>query len=418
MSLINQMLKDLEAHRNASKTDRSAPKLGISTSRKTHSLPSRRIFVLLALAILLIVAGVVFFGKKKQVHSVPVVVTDIKTEVKLTPVKQETDLQPTVADAIRFQNISVEPHDKTTLVNFQLNDVARYRLNHSEDNQKLFITFLGTALEKQLSVIKRSPAISFMVTRRFDEDFQVEIGLTPGAAIKKLQFLEKPQPVLQLELKNPQPQVSRQQAVAETEASVDKVALPMTPEQKAQQGYEETLRFLQDGGSATEAIKQLQSILMEQPKYRPARETLAVLFFKNGELTQANEVLMVGLQQYPSYLPFIQLQASILVKQGEISNALTILQSISPSIQDNPEYYAFIAALYQRQGQYMIAARLYDQLVKINPEQSAWWVGLGVSLEAVGKRNAALEAYQQALAGEALSPLVRAYVENKVSKLR
>jgi hypothetical protein len=44
-----------------------------------------------------------------------------------------------------------------------------------------------------------------------------------------------------------------------------------------------------------------------------------------------------------------------------------------------------------------------------------WWLGLGISLEALDQSNAAREAYSHALSCEDLSPQIRAYITQKLS---
>lgn len=427
MSLINQMLKDLEQRRAGRAEDNGDRPTNTNSEHQHRKQPgsNRRIFLLLAVAVLLLVGAVFYLGKEKQggrrsasIDPASIVIRQEANQAVPPLVEISKPQPPAAAQPITFEGLIVMPRPADTAIDFKLSGVTRYRVNRSKGTQKLLITFLGTKLFQDLSAVKQSPAIKSMFTHKLGDDLQVEINLVPGAIVQKLEWPSKTEPVLQLVLTNPQPQMSEKEAVAQTEKSVGRVALPLTPEQETQQKYEQVLQLLEQGGSGGEVVNQLNLLLKEQPEYRPARETLALLLFKGGDLIQANQVLTVGLQQYPDYMPFIQLQANILVKQDRVADALNLLQKTTPSIEDNPGYYAFMAALYQRQGQYMMAARLYDQLVKLHPEQSTWWMGLGIALEAADKRNAALEAYAQALAGEDLKPLVRAFVENKISQLR
>ena len=75
-----------------------------------------------------------------------------------------------------------------------------------------------------------------------------------------------------------------------------------------------------------------------------------------------------------------------------------------------------MAYLYQQQRQYILAAELYNQLVKIDSNHALWWVGLGRALEAAGKKNAAQEAYHHALQGS-LDMQTRNFVEHKITVL-
>src|SRR5262249_11280629 len=68
-------------------------------------------------------------------------------------------------------------------------------------------------------------------------------------------------------------------------------------------------------------------------------------------------------------------KAGALVDQGKLREALNLLERSPPSLTDYPEYYAYLAALYQRNGDSMMSATLYDQLLMVDHKNSAWWVG-------------------------------------------
>jgi len=102
------------------------------------------------------------------------------------------------------------------------------------------------------------------------------------------------------------------------------------------------------------------------------------------------------------------------VNEGRINQALTLLKKSPPSLATNPEYYAFIAALYQRLGQLPSAENLYQQLTTLHPEKGVWWLGLGVTQEGLGKSAQALEAYAKAERSQDLDPELRGYVGTRL----
>ena len=90
----------------------------------------------------------------------------------------------------------------------------------------------------------------------------------------------------------------------------------------------------------------------------------------------------------------------------------------APTIAKDPEYHAFLAGLYEQNGQPLLAARVYNQLVHLVPTQGVWWMGLGISLEQLNKSNEALIAYNSALKTRALNPELQAYVDSRITALR
>lgn len=67
--------------------------------------------------------------------------------------------------------------------------------------------------------------------------------------------------------------------------------------------------------------------------------------------------------------------------------AIKLLQVHAPAVGQDPDDFALLAALYQRQQDYRDAARTYSKISKVWPDAGIWWVGLGISLEALGKQK-------------------------------
>jgi len=197
--------------------------------------------------------------------------------------------------------------------------------------------------------------------------------------------------------------------------SMKMTALPLNQQEQAETLYQDALQAITDN-QATRAIRKLQTVLHLTPDNIKARETLATLLAKLGKNNQANQIIVTGLARDPDNLELVQLQTHILVEQNKIKPALVILQQHAPVIDQAPDYYAYMASLYQRDGDYMIAAQIYDDLVKIDPSQSLWWVGLGVAFESAGKNSAAVEAYNHALEGS-LDVQTRSFVQHKLTSL-
>lgn len=196
---------------------------------------------------------------------------------------------------------------------------------------------------------------------------------------------------------------------------MEMTALPLNQQEKSQALYQDALQAISNNQPRS-AIRELQAVLHLAPDNVEAREALATLLAKMGQNHRANQIVAEGLVRDPDNLELVQLQTHILVSQNKIKPALAILQQHAPVINQAPDYYAYMASLYQHAGDYMVAARIYDDLVKLDPSQALWWVGLGIALESAGKNNAAIEAYDHALQGS-LDVQTRGFVENKLASL-
>lgn len=113
-----------------------------------------------------------------------------------------------------------------------------------------------------------------------------------------------------------------------------------------------------------------------------------------------------------------ELKAQALVDQGKFSQALNLLKKMNPPMEFYPDYYSLLAAIYQHEGSAIQAAALYRKLLTTKPDQSKWWVDLGVALETVGKNSEALEAYTAAKNTKInLTPELQTYIENRIDNL-
>ena len=64
------------------------------------------------------------------------------------------------------------------------------------------------------------------------------------------------------------------------------------------------------------------------------------------------------------------------------------------------------------------AAAAYRRVLQIAPKRAVWWMGLGLSLEALGDRARALQAYGRAQRLGTLTGEVRSFVDARVIALQ
>jgi MSHA biogenesis protein MshN len=200
------------------------------------------------------------------------------------------------------------------------------------------------------------------------------------------------------------------------ESRVEQRARPPTPARVAERAYREALRHHELGRWAA-ARERLRAALEEAPNHRGARLALGTLFAQTGELAEAKNLLAAGLEASPDHAPFVMLQARILVEMQELEAAIAVLERGIPPLREDPEAHAFLAALYQRQAKHGRAARLYRDVLRLDSQRGVWWLGLGISLEALGKPGEALAAYRGAREVGRLDPPTRRYLEERIEAL-
>jgi MSHA biogenesis protein MshN len=205
-------------------------------------------------------------------------------------------------------------------------------------------------------------------------------------------------------------------AVGVEPARLHKSIHPVSKKEQARMLRGEALRLAQEG-DLDDAEEKLTEALSLEPRHVAARGALVGLMIQRGQLSQAVTLLDEGLSLRPKSATLIELRARIYLMQGEDDKARTMLEEHAPDITKNPDYHAILAAVYQRLGDYAKAGAVYQALVQQKPENGIWWLGLGLSMEATGKVDEARQAYEKAQLSRVLSPKLRQFVKEKLSSL-
>lgn len=189
----------------------------------------------------------------------------------------------------------------------------------------------------------------------------------------------------------------------------------MTPEQKSAHAYQQAISYLQQGRVA-EAQDQLTQVLELNPQHDDARQTLVGLLVDNKRLDQATQVLKAGLQINPNQGAYAQTLARLQLDSGLTEEALHTLEKHA-DVQQPDTYYALMAVVLQKTGQHAQAITRYQQALSRGATTPAWLIGMGVSLQAEGRASEAKQAYQQAQASQ-LSPELAVFVTQRLKQVQ
>jgi tetratricopeptide (TPR) repeat protein len=170
-------------------------------------------------------------------------------------------------------------------------------------------------------------------------------------------------------------------------------------------------------GEVAEAEANLKRALAINPTLHDARKLLAAVMLRERRKSEAAELLDQGLAQAPAQTDFLIIRARIYTEEGNITAAIALLESQKPALSQSADYYALLAALYQRNNRHEAAANLYGNMLKLNPSQPVWSMGLGISLEAMGQNDAARDAYERALQSGLSGEDVRRFVSGRLQAL-
>ena len=185
-----------------------------------------------------------------------------------------------------------------------------------------------------------------------------------------------------------------------------------TRDQQVESLYRRGLRAL-DENQMREASQRFQEVLLLAPDHHEARLQLAALTFGRGFPYEALTLLQTGLEIDSQYYPFLLLQARIYERLEQPEQALATIHGLTFSLPEDADLVLLQANLASDIGDWSLAVNSYQQLVEWRSDQGHWWIGYAFALTQKGDENdaqrdhyhsRALEAYRRALNDNRLSP--------------
>lgn len=198
------------------------------------------------------------------------------------------------------------------------------------------------------------------------------------------------------------------------DAVMDKKMKPVSSDDNAEGEYRRAVDLVEKGRMA-DAEKHLKLALRVSETHTRARELLAGLMLQQGHWRDAQQLLEQGIDKVPAHYPFAQLLARVHVEHGAEEKALTVMEESRRAGASNPDYLAFLAALYQRTGKHAEAVNTYKEAVMLNPREGRSWLGLAISLEAVQDWDNAGAAYQRAIGSGTLDDKLLQYARQRLA---
>lgn len=196
--------------------------------------------------------------------------------------------------------------------------------------------------------------------------------------------------------------------------TVAKQVREVTPRQQAENEYRKALPLLQQG-RVEEAIDSLAQALRFDPRHATARQALIGLLVEARRYGEAERSLQEGLALDPRQAELAMTLARLQVERGDVRGALSTLERTLPHAAERPAYEAFMAALLQREERHREAIEHYQSAIRKTPS-GVWLMGLGISLQAEGRFQEARRAFGRAKDSN-LSPELQEFVEQRLKQL-
>lgn len=196
-----------------------------------------------------------------------------------------------------------------------------------------------------------------------------------------------------------------------------KTPRPLSPEDRAEQAFADGLEALRHDQWRS-AEQQLRAALQADPGHLQARESLAGLLLRQDRRRQAEQVLATGLEAHPQTPSLARLYARLILDRGQTDTAIRVLENALVNAVNDAEYLALLAGIYQRSQRYSEAASSYRAALSLESGRAAWWLGLGLALEGRGELQPATKAYHSALANPGLNEATRRYARERLQRLQ
>jgi MSHA biogenesis protein MshN len=397
MSVINQMLQDLDARRSEA--------LGADLDgQHIRAVPKRRRIHpawWATLPIGMLLAGVVAWGVLRPHPSAgpvhPIAPRDL-------PLKLDTDLDIDLASAQAAQpqepvvqaynDVEARTPTQTNPVVEQTQARPTFSSQSSPTRQANGQAIIPAVVEKP-ELSSQSPAPALLPKE-----------MAPSPDLPKVTL---PKPVVTATPGKPAEQA--------TPVAVTKQIKELTPQQRAENEYRKAIILVQQG-KAGEAVGGLEQALQLDPQHAAARQTLVGVLLDTGRRDEAAGMAREALSTDPAQPGLAMILARLRLEKGEVKSAVETLQRTLPYAADRADYQSFLAALLQRDGRNKEAADHFLLALQKAPQNGVWWMGLGISLQAEHRLTEAQEAFGRARSSNSLSPELHAFVESKLKQLQ
>jgi MSHA biogenesis protein MshN len=172
-----------------------------------------------------------------------------------------------------------------------------------------------------------------------------------------------------------------------------------------------------NAGRLEEALRSLRAALAEQPAHVPARQALVAILVDRAEWASAQAALAEALAADPRQAQFALLSSQIQVRMGDPAAAI---RTLAAAVDDKApaDLHATLAGLLSQARRDREALAHWIAALGRAPDRGGWWLGFGVSLEADGRTGDAAQAYQRALAAGGLNAEVADFARGRVASLR
>ena len=392
MSLINQLLQDLDKRRSQPTEDVQLPQGTHATAISARTrMPSWTVWILALLGCALVAAIYVW-----QTRSQPVSVADgllaamrnkpaIRDTSAVIPVMTQAQVEATLmAPVFQLSNQLAAPPqvaraalsvDSSVVVpRRKRKGTTRPPQSKKSGSERIAAVSVPAAGQKpkQHAKQKLEPKSVPDRTEEQRERTTVHVAIVPNDDAAS----NPPTPRIAKATKRPV--VSRSEVPEETLIPVEVPVLPIARQMRRLTTYELAEIEFRKGvanlrnGRIKDAEAQFRLANEEDRSHVAARQALIGILIEAGRNTDAEEVLRESLSINPRQPREAMVLARLQVERGDFEAAIPTLESVSAYVGSDAEYYSFLAAVFQRASRHEEAAKQYRNALALMPRNAIW----------------------------------------------
>ena len=169
-------------------------------------------------------------------------------------------------------------------------------------------------------------------------------------------------------------------------------------------------------GALVRARVALQQFIDNHDVHTESKVALAKLLVAQGD--DAAIARLIAAQQDWSHSGLRMVAARYYFGREEYSRARQMLERTLPDIETSPHYFALLASVYQKEGQYVRQADLYQQLIAAHGDHAKWWLGTAIAWDQLKQYKQARRAYEKTRELNLRDPQLLAFANQRAQQLR
>ena len=428
MSLVNNMLRDLDQRRKES--DNSGSGVSLMPASEYPKEARKNLLPLLLVGLGLVVVALVYYwttltqsGVDRRLD-IPIAAADTRPQPNDERTTQET-VQETV-QALEEPIVVAVPAEAEVEAVAEVEGEAREIASEATIEEATIeeATIEEATIEKAtIEVAISSPEVGIGESLPIERVEQVSTAVESNPLADPVVVTEAPvtsQPIDQpVEVPVPTEQPT---SIAELDLGEDvqlksmKEAPRYSNEQLDTIAVQEALRLI-SAGNTEAAFDTLGQYIIENRNAHQSRETYAKLLMNQGRGNDAAALIDAGLDLAPNHSGFKKVKARLLMGSGNIPDAVDILISRAPDIVDDSEYHDLLASAQLSSRDFAGAVISYRGLVEYDQSQGKWWYGYAAANDQLGNTSIARQAYSRAMQFSNLSANLRRRSQERVGTL-